>query len=302
MSPERRCGIVALIGRPNVGKSTLLNQLLGMKLSIVSPRPQTTRNRIMGVVNRDGLQAAFVDTPGLWKGPEQRALQRRMLREARGSLSDVDLAVALVDPQREADPQHNATLLEVLAGMPAVLAINKIDLLGRREGLLPVIEAYDATGAFGAVVPISARTGENVEGLMEEVARRLPVGEPLFPEDVVTDSSERFLCAEIVREKVFRLTGQEVPYATAVEVEAFEEEDRERLVRIYARISVEKESQRRILIGKGGTKVRAIGTAARLDIERLLGTHVYLDLHVSVARDWSRKPGAVERLGHFETE
>jgi len=293
---------VALIGRPNVGKSTLLNQLLGMKLSIVSPRPQTTRNRIMGVVNREGLQAAFVDTPGLWQGSEQRALQRRMLEEVRGALADVDLTVVLVDPQREPDPARNEALLEVVAGSPAVLVLNKIDLVDRREQLLPVMEAYDATGAFGAVVPICARTGENVDGLMEEVAQRLPEGDPLFPEDMVTDSSERFLCAEIVREKVFRLTGQEVPYAAAVEVDAFEEEDRERLVRIYARVSVEKESQRRILIGKGGTKIRAIGTAARRDIERLLGTHVYLDLHVSVARDWSRKPGAVQRLGHFETE
>ncbi len=301
MTGNHRSGIAALIGRANVGKSTLLNQLLGMKLSIVSPRPQTTRNRIMGVVTEPGWQVAFVDTPGLWRGSEQRPLQRRMLREAQDALVDVDLAVVLVDPQREEDPTRNRLLLETLdgAGVPAVLAINKIDLLKRRDALLPVIEAYAAADRFAAIVPICARSGENVDRLVEEIRALLPEGDPLFPEEMLTDVSERFLCAEIIREKVFRLTGQEVPYATAVEIQQFDETERDRIVRVHARVVVEREGQQRIVIGKKGSKIREIGTAARRDIERLLGTKVFLDLRVSQARDWSSKPGAVERLGHF---
>jgi GTP-binding protein Era len=301
VTENHRSGIAALVGRANVGKSTLLNQLLGMKLSIVSPRPQTTRNRIMGVVTEPDWQVAFVDTPGLWRGGEQQPLQRRMSREAEDALVDVDLAVVLVDPGREADPTRNRMLLEVLEGtkLPAVLALNKIDLLRRREELLPVIEAYAGCGRFDVIVPICARSGENVDRLTDEIRARLPEGEALFPAEMLTDVSERFLCAEIIREKVFRLTGQEVPYATAVEIERFDEAERERIVRIFARVVVEREGQQRIVIGKGGAKIKEIGSSARRDIERLLGTQVFLDLRVSQARDWSRKPGAVERLGHF---
>jgi len=296
-----RSGIAALIGRANVGKSTLLNRLLGMKLSIVSPRPQTTRNRIMGVVTEPDWQVAFVDTPGLWRGGAQQPLQRRMLREAEDALVDVDLAVVLVDPGREADPARNRMLLEVLEGtkLPAVLALNKIDLLRRREELLPVIDAYAGCRRFDVIVPICARTGENLDRLTDEIRARLPEGDAIFPAEMLTDASERFLCAEIIREKVFRLTGQEVPYATAVEIERFDEAERERIVRIFARIVVEREGQQRIVIGKGGAKIKEIGSSARRDIERLLGTKVFLDLKVSQARDWSQKPGAVERLGHF---
>lgn len=300
MSEEHRAGIVALVGRPNVGKSTLLNRLLSFKVSIVSPRPQTTRNRVMGIYTAEGMQAAFVDTPGIWRGLEGRPLHRRMLKEATSSLSGVDMAVWLIDPRREADPETNRWFGDLLAeaGMPVVLAINKIDRDDRRT-LLPVLAAYGDTGRFVAMVPISARTGDGLDALLGEVRALLPVSPPLFPEEMVTDASERFLCAEIIREKVFRRTGQEVPYASAVEIEKFDEGDPD-MVRIFARVLVERDSQRKIVVGKGGHMVRTIGTEARKDIERLLGKRVYLELFVAVARDWSHKEGAVGRLGHFD--
>lgn len=300
MTDEHRSGVVAVVGRPNVGKSTLINRLLGFKVSIVSSRPQTTRNRVRGIYNGDGIQVAFVDTPGIWRGLEGRPLHDRMRREATQALSGVDAALWLIDPRREADPQRNAWMFELLE-LPTILAINKIDLDDRRM-LLPILAAYGQTGHFRALVPISAHKGDGLDALMDEVRKTLPESPPLFPDDMVTDSSERFLCAEIIREKVFRRTGQEIPYAAAVEIEKFEEREDapDQPARIYARVLVEKDSQCKIVVGKGGKMIAAIGTAARRDIERLLGRNVYLELHVSVARDWSRRPGSVERLGHFE--
>ena len=301
MSDEHRAGIVAVIGRPNVGKSTLLNHILGCKVSIVSPRPQTTRNRVMGVHTTPDMQVAFVDTPGIWAGLEGRPLHDRMMAEVREAVAGVDAIVLLIERRKEADPDRNRWMLDLLAaaGRPALLAINKIDTEDRRI-LLPVLAAYDATGAFRAMVPISARTGDGVDALLDEVRALLPVSPPLFPDDMLTDSSERFLCAEIVREKVFRRTGQEIPYASAVEIERFEESPEGQTVRIFARILVERESQRKIVVGKGGQMIKAIGTEARHDIERLLGQPAYLQLHVTVSREWSRDPSAVKRLGHFE--
>ncbi len=301
MSDDHRAGVCALIGHPNVGKSTLLNQILAFKVSIVSPRPQTTRNRIMGVYHGDGMQVAFVDTPGIGGRDADKALNRRMEGEARDTLPGVDLAVVLIDAQRQAEPARAEGLLRLLAHerVPAVLAVNKIDLV-ERPALLPLLAAYGRCEELAALVPISARSGENIDRLLDEVRARLPVAPPLFPEEMITDCSERFLCSEIIREKVFRRTGQEVPYATAVEVEQFEEVDDRRLVRIFARILVERPGQKGIVIGKRGAKLKEIGTAARRDIERLLGTRVYLDLQVTVAPDWSRDPRSVQRLGHFE--
>ena len=300
MTDEHRSGLVAVVGRPNVGKSTLINRLLGFKVSIVSSRPQTTRNRVMGIYNALGMQVAFVDTPGIWQGLEGRPLHDRMRGEATKALSGVDAALWLIDPHWEADPSRNAWMFELL-DMPTILAINKIDQ-GDRRLLLPILDAYGRTGHFAAMVPISARKGDNLDALMGEVAATLPVSPPLFPDDMITDCSERFLCAEIVREKVFRRTGQEIPYAAAVEIEKFDErlDEPDKPVRIFARVLVEKDSQRKIVVGKGGKMIAAIGTAARHDIERLLGRRVYLELHVSVAKDWSRRAGSVERLGHFE--
>jgi len=300
MNDDHRAGIVAVLGRPNVGKSTLINHLLRFKLSIVSPRPQTTRNRVMGIFTRDDMQVAFVDTPGIWSGLEGRPLHDRMRRAATGTLTGIDAALLLIDPTREPDPQANRWLLDQLrdTGVPTVLVINKIDKQDRRT-LLPVLAAYGATERFEALVPISALKGDGIEPLLAEVRQLLPVSPQLFPEDMVTDSSERFLCAELVREKVFRRTGQEVPYATAVEIEKFDEPE-EGPIRIFARILVEKDSQRKIVVGKGGSKIKSIGTEARRDIERLLGRQVYLDLHVTVSKDWSRREREVDRFGGFE--
>jgi len=300
VTDEHRSGVVAVVGRPNVGKSTLLNRLLGFKVSIVSSRPQTTRNRVMGIYNGSGMQVAFVDTPGIWRGLEGRPLHDRMRREVSQALSGVDAALWLIDPHREADPGRNVWMFEFL-DLPTILAINKIDLDDRRI-LLPILEAYGQTGRFSALVPISARKGDGLDALMGEVRKTLPVSPPLFPDDMITDCSQRFLCSEIIREKVFRRTGQEIPYAVAVEIEKFDEraDEPDKPVVIYARILVEKDSQRKIVVGKGGKMIAAIGTAARRDIERLLGRHTYLELLVSVARDWSRRPGSVDRLGHFE--
>jgi len=300
MTQEHRAGVVAVIGRPNVGKSTLINHLLRFKLSIVSSRPQTTRNRVMGIYTAPDMQVAFVDTPGIWQGLEGKPLHDRMRRAATTTLTGVDAALMLIDPQKEPEPQANHWLLGQLAGsgVPTILVINKIDR-GDRRRLLPVLAAYGEVGSFAALVPISALKGDGIEPLLAEVRKLLPVSPPLFPEDMVTDSSERFLCSELVREKVFRLTGQEIPYASAVEIEKFEVTEAG-LVRIYARVLVEKDSQRKIVVGKGGQKIKAIGTEARRDIERLLGRKVYLDLHVTVSRDWSRREREVDRLGGFD--
>jgi GTPase len=301
MTEPHRAGIVAVIGRPNVGKSTLLNGILGVKVSIVSSRPQTTRNRVMGVHTVPGLQVAFVDTPGIWPGLEGRPLHDRMMAEAQEAIGGVDAVVLLIEPGRESDPEYNRWMLDLIrtAGSPALLAINKIDLVDRRT-LLPILAAYADIGAFEAMVPICARTSDGVDALLTEVGALMPESPPLFPEDMLTDSSERFLCAEIVREKVFRRTGQEIPYATAVEIERFEEAAEGQPVRIFARILVEKDSQKPIVVGKGGQMIKAIGTDARRDIQRLLGGPAYLELYVSVSPQWSRKPAAVKRLGHFE--
>ena len=300
--PEtHRAGVVTLLGRPNVGKSTLLNRLLRFKVSIVSPRPQTTRNRFMGVLNEEGLQAAIVDTPGIGHRMVERGpFHRRMLKEAEGALDGIDVAVLLIDPGREQDPVDTAELLDLLEskGVPTLLALNKIDLMDRKL-LLPVLERYGATERFASLVPISARKGHGLVQLLGEIRKLLPVSPPLFPEDMVTDVSERFLCSELIREKVFRRTGQEIPYATAVEIEKFEEVGERKLIRIFARIHVEKDSQRGILIGKGGRQIKEIGTNARMEMERLLGSKVYLDLRVSVAKNWSRLPQQINRLGHF---
>ena len=300
MSDEHRAGIVAVLGRPNVGKSTLINRLLRFKLSIVSPRPQTTRNRVMGIYSVPDMQVAFVDTPGVWRGLEGRPLHDRMLHAATATISGVDAALLLIDPQREAEPESNRWMLDQLAdnGVPTILAINKIDRRDRRL-LLPVLAAYGETERFTALVPISALKGDGLDPLLAEVRKLLPVSPPLFPEDMVTVSSERFLCSELVREKVFRRTGQEIPYSTAVEIEKFDAPE-EGLVRIFARVLVEKDSQRKIVVGKGGEKIRTIGTEARQDIERLLGRKVYLDLHVTVSKDWSRSDREVDRLGGFD--
>jgi GTPase len=303
-----RAGFVVLAGRPNVGKSTLLNRLLGEKVAIVSPRPQTTRTRILGVYNGPGLQIAFFDTPGIHaaKGP----LNRQMVDVALATLSEVDAAVLVADAERllrrpgdvatTVDPEDEA-IAERLArsGRPAALVFNKVDAVARAR-LLPLMDAYRALMPWSAIYPLSAKTGEGVEGLPGVLAPMLPDSPPLFPDDVLTDQAERILAAEYVREQVFRNVREEVPYGVAVEVRQFDESERETgphgLVRIEADVIVERDSHKGIVIGKRGAVLRRIGAAARHDLERLFGTKVWLGLHVRVEKDWTRRPGGLSRF------
>ena len=295
-SPDFRCGCIALLGAPNAGKSTLLNRLLGEKIAITSRRPQTTRNRILGVVHRPGAQMILLDTPGVHKA--HNPLNTRIVEAALAAAAEVDLVLMLVDVER-ADPASEQLLVERLAtcGTPVLLVLNKIDRI-RREHSLPLIDAWRGRHSFAAIVPISAKHGTQVDILEAEIVRRLPVGPPLFPEDHLTDQSERAIVSEFVREKVFRLTGAEIPYSTAVTVESFKTSTDRPMVHIHATIHVERESQKAILIGKGGTKLRPIGATARADIERLLGSRVFLKLCVGVQKNWNRDAKALQRFGY----
>ncbi len=303
-----RSGFVALTGQPNVGKSTLLNKLLGEKLAIVSRRPQTTRTRILGIHNGPGVQIAFLDTPGIHE--PTTPLNRAMVALARGAIEEVDASLLVTDVKmavrstryggatvHEGDREVIAALKK--AGRPAALLLNKIDTVSR-DRVLPVIDAYSEAHEWAFIYPLSARTGEGVERLPELIAPLLPVSPPLFPPDVLTDQAERILASEYIREQVFRFTHAEVPYGVAVEVRQFDETERGEgeggLVRINADIIVEKESQKGIVIGRRGAMLRRVGTAARTNLERLLGTKVWLGLHVRVEKDWTRGPSGLRRF------
>ncbi|MGV1099541.1 GTPase Era [Thiovibrio sp. JS02] len=288
-------GIVALIGPPNVGKSTLLNSLLGQKISIVSPKPQTTRNRILGIVNGDTYQIVVLDTPGIHKA--RSPLNRELVRIALDSLAEVDAIVFMVDVTMPL-PGKSDTPTECLKGVtqPVLLLMNKVDLVDK-EKLLPMIAAYRELYPFHAILPVSAGKGDGTDLLIEELCKILPVGPRLYPEDIPTDATERFIVAEIIREKIFLQTGQEVPYSTAVTIESFKENPLKNLVTIHATIHVEKDSQKGIIIGKGGTRLQQIGHAARLDIEALLDQKVLLKLWVKVQKDWSKNPRFLKELG-----
>jgi GTPase len=298
-------GFVAIVGRPNVGKSTLLNRILGEHVAIVSPRPQTTRTRILGVHNVAGAQLAFFDTPGLHRA--KGVLNRRMVETALQTLSEVDAVLMLVeagtgpDGRVEIGEATRWAIEEVRrSGKPAILGVSKMDR-APRPTLLPVIAAYKDLHAWTEIVPFSGLTGENVDRLVEAIAAHLPESDaPLFPPDVLTDQAERQLAAEYVREQVMLLTRQEIPYAAAVTVEEFDESERREgggLVRISAVISVERESQKAIVIGKGGAMLKAIGTGARKQLERLLGCKVFLSLVVKVDERWSESDATIRRLG-----
>jgi GTP-binding protein Era len=300
-----RAGFVAIVGRPNVGKSTLLNRVLGEHVAIVSPRPQTTRTRILGVHNVPGAQVAFFDTPGLHKA--KGALNRRMVETALSTLSEVDAVLMLIEagtgPEGRVEVGESTrwAIDEVRrSGKPAVLGVNKMDRAPRAT-LLPVIDAYRGLHAWSEIVPFSALTGENVDALVEALVRLLPESEaPLFPPDVLTDQAERALAAEYVREQVMLQTRQEIPYSAAVEVEEFDESDRRErggLVRISALVVVERDSQKAIVIGRQGAMLKKIGTRAREGLERLLGCKVYLSLTVKVDERWSEREGALKRFG-----
>lgn len=295
-----RSGMVAIVGPPNAGKSTLMNHLLGQKISIVSHKPQTTRNRILGVVNGADYQIVLLDTPGLHKA--RQPLNREMVRIAMESLKEVDVILYLIDVSLplpvKVEQEKNKELMEQMAGVdaPVILVLNKVDLL-EKERLLPMIRSYSELYPFHAVMPLSALTGEGTESLVKEVLELLPQGPRYFPEDIPTDASERFLVAEIVREKVFLLTGQEIPYSCAVTIESFQEDEIKKMTTIHATIILERSSQKGIVIGRGGKKLKSIGTAARLDIEKMLGQKVLLKLWVKVRKNWSKDERFLKELG-----
>lgn len=292
-----RSGYVAIVGRPNVGKSTLLNRLIGQKISITSSRPQTTRHRILGINTRPDAQLVYIDTPGLHLG-SRRAMNRIMNRTAAGTLEEADLAVFVVEaPQWTEEDEHVLGLLRA-AGIPVVLVINKIDRLADKTRLLPYIASVRERHEFVDVVPLSALKGTQVAEFEDVVVQLLPEGPALFPEDQITDRSERFLAAELVREQLMRRLGQEVPYGIAVEIENYAEENG--LVRIAALIWVERDSHKAIVIGKGGHVLKTVGQEARLAMERQLDTRVYLQLWVKVKENWSDDERALRGLGYTD--
>ncbi len=291
-----RSGFVAIVGAPNVGKSTFLNKVLGTKLAITSSRPQTTRNRILGVWNRPGSQIIFLDTPGIHR-PQSR-LHHSMVQAALGALAEVDLVLWVVDCLKERGPEEKIILDHLKkVESPVVAALNKIDRIEPPK-LLPQIKRLAEMELFRAIVPISALKGEGLKELTEELGRHLSPGQPLFPEDMLTDQPERFLAAEYVREKVFRKTGQEVPFGVAVSVTDFQERKEKELIYIRAVIHVERESHKGIIIGARGARLKEIGQEARADMERLLGTKVFLELFVRVEKDWTKKTHLVRRMGY----
>ena len=290
-----RCGYVALIGRPNVGKSTLLNALVGQKVSITSPKPQTTRHRIVGILGGPGFQAVFLDTPGL-HARQHRGLNRAMSRAALGSLAEADLLLLVVDATRWTQEDEAALERVRQSEKPVVLIVNKCDKVKPREKLLPTLERLSALHAFDAVVPLSALKGDNVERLKDVIAPLLPEGEAIYAEDQVTDRSVRFLAAEIVREKLTRVLQEELPYGISVEIERWEEEDNRLL--IGAVIWVEREGQRKIVIGEGGQRLKEVGQAARLDINDMLERRVHLELWVKVRENWADNEAALRQFGY----
>jgi GTP-binding protein Era len=291
-----KSGFISILGRPNVGKSTLFNRILGEKIAIVTEKPQTTRNRILGIKHVEGGQMIFLDTPGLHQG--RSALNQRMVQTAIASGQEADVLLFVIEatsPLIEEDRQ----MLESLKGSQGVrfLIINKIDLV-RKERLLPIIDQYQKLHPFQAILPISAMTGEGIEILLEEIMEALPESPPYYPEDMITDQTERFLVSEVIREKVIEQTFQEIPYSTAVTIESFKEHPEKNLVVIKATIHVERISQKKILIGKGGQKLKQIGEMARKAMEAFLEKKVFLELWVNVEKNWTQDPPALNRLGY----
>jgi GTP-binding protein Era len=291
-----RSGFAVIAGAPNVGKSTILNRVIGEKIAITSKKPQTTRNRILGVVNRPAFQLAFIDTPGIHNS--KKPLNVRIVDAALSALGDVDIILMVIDVVHS-ESESEELIVKKLKSQekPVVLALNKIDLIKKNE-LLTIIEKWSKRYPFKSIIPISAKHGTQIEELLEVMADFLPKGPPLFPEEYLTDMSERFIAAELIREKVFRLTGQEIPYSTAVVVDTFTTEKKGKLVKIRAIIHVEQDSQKGIIIGKKGSKLKAIGEQSRKEIEKMVGGKVFLELFVRVQKNWSRDTKAMERLGY----
>ncbi|MBP6053470.1 MAG: GTPase Era [Pseudomonadales bacterium] len=295
MMGAERCGLVAIIGRPNVGKSTLLNHLLGQKISITSRKPQTTRHRILGVSTRDEVQTVYVDTPGLHR-VEARAINRVMNRAARAAVRDVDVVLMVVERLQWVEEDEQVLQVLRAAAKPALLIINKIDQIDDKAALLPHIARLKDLYPFVAIVPVSALKGSNLAQLEGEVGGLLPEAPHLFPADQVTDRSERFLVAEIIREKLIRQLGEELPYANAVQIEEFSQQGG--IIHISGLIIVEKPGQKAIVIGRGGERLKQVGVEARHDMERLLGSKVMLKLWVKVRSGWADDERALASLGY----
>lgn len=289
-----RCGHVAIVGRPSVGKSTLLNALVGERISITSRKPQTTRHRINGILTEAGAQFVFVDTPG-FQTRHASPLNTRLNRAVREALADVDVVVWVVDAARVTDADRR--VLELVPGdKPSIAALNKVDALADKSSLLPKIAEIAALRAFAAIVPVSAERGISLDALKSEIAKALPPGPPIYGPDDLTDRDERFLAAEYVREQIFRRLGDEVPYATTVGIESFEHEGEDR--RIHAVVWVDKAGQRAILLGEGGATMKAIATEARKSMVRLFGGRVYLEVWVRVKKGWASDDATLARLGY----
>lgn len=294
MSTPFRAGFISLVGRPNVGKSTLMNHLLGVKLSIVSKKAQTTRHRIHGVLTQEDAQFVFVDTPG-FQTRHRNALNRAMNRAITSALADVDVVLFVIEAGRFTHDDERVRAL-LPADRPVILVINKIDRLKRREEVLPFIAEMAARHGFSEIVPVAAEKDDNLDELLKVIRRYLPEQPPLFDQDALTDRSERFLAAEILREKLFRHLGDELPYGIAVDIERFEEEGA--LRRIWAAVIVDKESHKAIVIGQDGARLKTIATAARVEMERLFGGKVWLSVWVKVKSGWTDDERQLRALGY----
>lgn len=290
-----KSGFIAILGRPNVGKSTFFNAIIGDKISIVANKPQTTRNRITGIKNFPDAQLIFLDTPGMHN--PKTPLNRAMVQAARDTIGDADALLMMVEADANIGP-HDIFLIEALASVkaPVFLAINKIDRV-EKPSLLPLIDQYSRLYNFAGIFPISALKGTGHEELLNCLKEALPEGPQLFPDDIATDATERFIAGEFIREQIMLLTQQEIPYASAVTIDAFKEDEEKNLIRISATISVEKESQKAIMIGKKGAMLKKIGTQARLSMENLLGAKVFLELFVRVKKDWTSSDRMLREFG-----
>lgn len=294
-SKDFRSGYVALVGRPNAGKSTLLNRLVGEKIAAVSNKPQTTRHKIQGIVTRDDGQIVFVDTPGVHK--PGHLLNRRMMAAVHDAILNVDLLVLMRDASVSTG-NGDKFVLELVknSAKPAVLVLNKIDKIRDKNLLLPLIESYSNEYDFAEIVPVSALKGDAIDNVLTQIVKHLPVGDAIFGEDEMTDQPLRQIAAEMVREKILASTGDEIPYVTAVVPELWDESDAE-VTRIFCAVYVERESQKKIVIGKGGSRIKDVGTKARLDIEKLIGKKVFLKLFVKVVEDWRNRERDLDEMG-----
>jgi GTPase len=290
-----KSGFIAILGRPNVGKSTFFNAIVGDKISIVANKPQTTRNRITGIKNLSDAQLIFLDTPGMHK--PKTPLNRAMVQAAQDTIGDTDLVLVIVEADNAIGP-HDLFLMDALAPakVPVFLAINKIDRV-EKPSLLPLIDQYSRLYNFAGIFPISALKGIGLDALQASLKEALPEGPQLFPDDIATDATERFIAGEFIREQITLLTSQEIPYVTAVTIDAFKEDEEKNLIRISATIHVEKDSQKAIMIGKQGAMLKKIGTQARLSMEKLFGAKVFLELFVRVKKDWTSSDKMLREFG-----